>query len=97
MIYLRTGPQREIFPGGAKIDAGPPNSREAEKKGLHSNLVKISPKLSEDQKKKRSSPKFGLILCPKFGPKDERQEQNNLVQNLTQQPKSFRARVRCTP
>ena len=24
MVSLQTGPQREIFPGGTKIDAGPP-------------------------------------------------------------------------
>ena len=38
-----TGPQREIFPGGTKIDATPPKLGEEltinQKKGLHSNLV----------------------------------------------------------
>ena len=45
------GPQRELFPGGTKIDAGPPKLREVQtnksKKGLHSN--------------------FGSMFCPKLG------------------------------
>ena len=40
---IQTWPLREIFPGGTKIDAGPPKLGEKltnkSKKGLHSNLV----------------------------------------------------------
>ena len=40
---MRVGPQREIFPGGTKIDTGPPKLGEEQtnksQKGLHSNLV----------------------------------------------------------
>ena len=25
LLYFHTGPQREIFPGGTKVDTGPPN------------------------------------------------------------------------
>ena len=40
---IQPGPQRKNFPGGTKIDAGPPKLGEVQtnksKKGLHSNLV----------------------------------------------------------
>ena len=35
--YLR--PQREIFAGGTKIDAGPPKLGDVQKHGFHLNLV----------------------------------------------------------
>ena len=44
-LPLEAGPRREIFPGGTKIDAGPPKLGEEQKKGLHSNLVLFLPKI----------------------------------------------------
>ena len=55
IFAFQSGPQREIFPGGTKIDAGPPKLGEVQKKksslhfgpknakkrGLHSNLVLV--------------------------------------------------------
>ena len=44
---LYAGPQREIFSGGTRIDAGPPKLREVQtnksKIGLHSKLVLFFP------------------------------------------------------
>ena len=78
------GPQREIFPGGTKIDAGPPKFGEVQTNQKRSSLKFdpiFCPKLGEEQKK-RSSLKFGPIFCSK---------------NWTRQPQFFRAWVRCTP
>ena len=53
---LRPGPQREIFPGGTKIDAGPPKLGEVQtnksKKGLYSNLVPFFSQKQVKSKKK---------------------------------------------
>ena len=69
-------PQREIFPGGTKVDTGPPNlPRLIGAYAVKSffvpapNLGKIffpifCPKLGEEPKK-RSSLKFSSIFCPK--------------------------------
>ena len=46
-----TGPHREIFPGGTKIDAGSPKSGEDQKKGLLKFGPTLCPKSGEDQKK----------------------------------------------
>ena len=49
------GPQREIFPGGTKIDAGPPKFGEVQTNQKRSSLKFdpiFCPKLGEEQKKK---------------------------------------------
>ena len=66
------GPQREIFPGGTKVDAGLPKFSKAQtdkqKKVFTQNGRIFCPKLGEEQKiKQRSSLKFGPIFCPKLG------------------------------
>ena len=57
---VEAGPQREIFPGGTKIDAGPPKLSEAltdKSKKFFTQIWKFdpvfSPKLGEEQKKKK--------------------------------------------
>ena len=60
------GPQREIFPGGTKVDNGPPNLFG------HQTCAKFfvlyfCPKLGEINNKKRSLLKFSPIFCPKLG------------------------------
>ena len=52
---IQAGPQREIFPGGTKVDAGPPKSLRAPKlhKILYSDFFQTKDqKLGEEQKKK---------------------------------------------
>ena len=55
----RAGPQREIFPGGAKIDAGPPKLDDEQKKKV---FTQICPKSGEEQKKIVTQ-----IFCRKLG------------------------------
>ena len=74
------GPQKEIFPGGTKIDAGPPKLGEVQinKSNKRSSLKFgpiFSPKLGEEQKK-RSSLKFGPIFSPKSG--EEQKKRSSL-------------------
>ena len=64
---MQPGPQREIYPGGTKIDAGPPNSSEPEKRRFSLKFGRMfGTKLGKDQKK-RSSLKFGRIFGPESG------------------------------
>ena len=50
----QTGPQREVFAGGTKIDAGPPKFSEAlnQKRSSLKFGPDFWPKLGEEQKKK---------------------------------------------
>ena len=73
---VKPGLQRENFPGGTKVDAGPPNLFGHQScanffSDLLPNIVKFSPifstKLGENQEKKRSSLKFSPIFSPKLG------------------------------
>ena len=83
------GPQREFFPGGSKVDTGPPNligpakpHRGPCRKIIFRPGTKLAqnffpifcPKLGEEQKKKKkSSLKFSPIFCRKNG------EEQNLI------------------
>ena len=56
---------REIFPGGTKVDAGPPNLF-GHQTCANFFIPIFCQNLGEDQKKK-SSLKFSPIFCPKLG------------------------------
>ena len=101
------GPQREIFPGGTKIDAGPPKLGEVQtnksKRGLHSNFGSIfCPKLGKVQKKHflpksrwRAKKKVFTQIWSHFMPKVRDAKwagmKKILVQHWTRQPQLFRA------
>ena len=102
-VRFYPGPQREIFPGGTKIDAGPPKFSKTltdkSKKVFTQIWSHFLPKIRWRAKKKRSSLKFGPIFCQKLG--EEQKEEKKLVQNattstwldnlnLTRQPQLFR-------
>ena len=89
------GPQREFFPGGSKVDSGPPNligPAKPHRSPFRKIIFRLGTKLGQN---------FFPIFCPKLGEEQKKNLHSNLVRffaermvrskNLSRKPELFQA------